>query len=111
MIKVWRSEKKVQEVAVEFPVYTRWISSDTADTFNRLGANGSCISITKRIGEYDENYDGPAFEIKRFNVDLSGTVDGSYIPDGHVVEASAQAEFLIVFDEMIVAITKMRAAI
>ena len=110
-IKVWKSERTPKEVEVQFPIYTRWITSDSADTFNRVDAKGLCISIGKDDGDYRDRHDGPAWEIKRLKFDLSATLDGSYVSDGDRTKECTEAQFLAVFDEAIAAIQATRADI
>lgn len=109
-IKVLKSERTTKDMDVEFPLYSRW-GSDSSATFSRVDNNGLCISIGKDIGAWDEKFEGPAYEIKQTKIDLSHPLDDSYVSDGRGNKACTEAEFLAVFDEMIVAIQKTRTAI
>ena len=109
-IKIWESKNPVKDMDVEFPLYSRWIVSDSADIFNRVDARGLCISISKDVGAWDENFDGPAYEIKRTKINLARPLHESYL-NSFGNRVYTEAEFLAVFDEMIAAIQKTRDAI
>lgn len=110
-IKAWKSERAAKDFDVEFPMYTRWVSGDFSDTFNRVDGNGLCLSIHKDIGDHLDGYYAPAFEIKRTKIDLSKPIDGSYVSDGDRTKECTEAQFLKVFDEMIEAVQTTRATL